>query len=220
MNSCFLRRGKPSDQEQSRTVDPGCGKILFNSATRMSCGGCEIASWTYKVRQQQGMPTRVGEVVPSCGLRSEGVVTDIDAFKGRKRGQGSLRDTVDNGTVQHSVEVRFRFGWRSPSGGGVEHPCPWDLDMTSHDGASVTSSPDPKDRDAFLDGFEQDLCPVGSDGVGTQAILSADDSPGNTLVEESCKPTQLEIEGVFDMSVDDYGDEEVSGGVTCVHQAR
>ena len=67
---------------------------------------------------------------------------------------------------------------------------------------------------------EQDLCPVGSDGVGAQATFVADDSPGTTLVEESCKPTQLEIEGVFDMSVDDSGDEEVSGGVTCVHQAR
>ena len=74
----------------------------------------------------------------------------------------------------------------------------------------VTSSPDPTDSDlsAFLDGFEQDLCPVVSNGVGTQVFP--------TSVEESCKPTQLQIDDVFDMSVDDSCDEEVLGGL---HQA-
>ena len=55
----------------------------------------------------------------------------------------------------------------------------------------MTSSPDPTDSDlsAFLDGFEQDLCPVVSDGVGTQVLPTVIQSPGTTLAEESCKPT-------------------------------
>ena len=67
----------------------------------------------------------------------------------------------------------------------------------------VTSSPDPTDSDlsAFLDGFEHDLCPVVSNGVRTQVFPTVDDSPSTTLVEESCKPTKLQIEGVFDQSM-------------------
>ena len=53
----LLQRSKPSGQEQSRTVDPGCGKILFHDATRMSCGRCEVANWTCKMRKQQGIST-------------------------------------------------------------------------------------------------------------------------------------------------------------------
>ena len=85
----------------------------------------------------------------------------------------------------------------------------------------VTSSPGPTDSDlsAFLDGFEQDLCPVVSDGVGTQVLPTVTQSPGTTLAEESCKPTQFEIEGVLDTSVNDSCDEEVPGAVTCVHRA-
>ena len=74
----------------------------------------------------------------------------------------------------------------------------------------MMSSPDPPDSDlSFLDGFEQDLCPVGSDGGGTQI-----------LVEDSGKPTQLVHKGFFDMTVDDSCDEEVSGGVSRVRRAN
>ena len=86
----------------------------------------------------------------------------------------------------------------------------------------VTSSPDPTDSDlcAFLDGFEQDLCPVVSDGVGTQVLPTMNQCLGTTLAEERCKPTQWEIDGVFDTSVNDSCDEEVPGEVTCVHRAN
>ena len=55
----------------------------------------------------------------------------------------------------------------------------------------VTSSPGPTESDfsAFLDGIEQDLCPVVSDGVGTQVLPTVIQSPGTTLAEESCEPT-------------------------------
>ena len=53
----FFEEASRRGQEQSRTVDPSCGKNLFHHATKMSSGGCEIANWTCQMRQQQGMPT-------------------------------------------------------------------------------------------------------------------------------------------------------------------
>ena len=77
----------------------------------------------------------------------------------------------------------------------------------------VMSSPDPSDSDlSFLDGFEQDLLSVGWDGGGTQILPTAIQSPGTTLVEESGKPTLL------DMTIDDC--EEVSGGASRVRRRR
>ena len=54
---------------------------------------------------------RVGEIVPSCGLRS--------AINGCKCGQGSLRNSIDSRTGQHSVEARSRIA-RSPNVGSLE----------------------------------------------------------------------------------------------------
>ena len=71
----------------------------------------------------------------------------------------------------------------------------------------MTSSPDPTDRTAFLDGFEQDLCPVVQERRGTQLAPTMIQSPESTLVEESGKVSQL----VVDMSVDDSVDEESEG---------
>ena len=62
---------------------------------------------------------RVGEIVPSCGLRSAGVGTDDAAINGCKRGQGSLRNSIASRTGQHSVEARSRIA-RSPSVGSLE----------------------------------------------------------------------------------------------------
>ena len=54
-----------------------CEKILFQRATRTSCGGWE----------QQGTP-RVGEIVPSCGECSGGFVADINSINGREGHRG------------------------------------------------------------------------------------------------------------------------------------
>ena len=98
---------------------------------------------------------------------------------GRKRGQGSLRNSIDNvTTVQHSVEVRYRYGLCGVRVAEYLNPGPKGKMRRRR----VTSSPDPTDSDpsAFLDGFEQDLCPVVSNGVDTQVFPTVDDSPSTT----------------------------------------
>ena len=122
---------------------------------------------------------------PVVATRSTGVVTDVNAFNGRKGGLGPLRNSIGRGTSQHSVEVRSRYGMRGVRVGEASNPGP------KKRRRRVTSSPDPTDSDffAFLDGFEQDLCPVVLDGDGTQLDHTVIQSPDTTLVEESGKPS-------------------------------
>ena len=56
-SSSLHQNVRQSVQEQHQIADPGCRKISFQCATRMSCGGCETAKPTCKMQRQREMPT-------------------------------------------------------------------------------------------------------------------------------------------------------------------
>ena len=146
---------------------------------------------------------------------------DTSAWNDRQRAlvagspwRGEIRSvlSVVVGVVRRwFLSVNAKYGLRGVRVGEASNPGP------KKRRRRVTSSPDPTDSDrtAFLDGFEQDLCPVVQERRGTQLAPTMIQSPESTLVEESGKVSQL----VVDMSVDDSVDEE-SKGVTHVQPAR
>ena len=143
---------RQSVQEQRQIADPGCRKISFQCATRMLCGGqadmqdatavgnahelarlCRVVATVAQELSQRATPSLVANAVSGHW----GVVWVV-------------------GQPWHSVVVRSLCGLRGVRVGEASNPGP------KKRRRRVTSSPDPTDSDrtAFLDGFEQDLCPV------------------------------------------------------------
>ena len=87
---------------KKQTVGSGAvsdrGPRRFCSTIRRGCRAVDVR---YAKCDSSRECPRIGEVVRSWGLTKE-FVTDIAAFSGRKRGQWSLRDTVDK--VQQSAK--------------------------------------------------------------------------------------------------------------------
>ena len=123
---------------------------LFQLATRTSCGGCGIASWTCRTQQQFGMPTswrdcaKLWRVQRRVSHRHQIHQWFANLVRGHPR------SAIGSVTAQHCARVRSRFGLRGVrvGGGGFE--------PGSHEEAPSCDAQSDSDL-SFLDRFEQDL---------------------------------------------------------------